>query len=104
ITAVADVQVDGSPRLLRDEFLQVGRAPDAEFLDVLRPVGVHGVRAGLFCCGNIRTGHDDALDFRRRGRSTLRRWSSRSRQLSQCVERKEKRNSDACYDYNAEGP
>ena len=53
ITAVADVQVDSSTRLLRNELLQVGRVADTEFFDVLRPVRVHRVRAGLFRSGNV---------------------------------------------------
>ena len=39
---------------------------DTQLLDVLRPVGVHRVRAGLFRRGNVRTGHDHALDLSRR--------------------------------------
>src|SRR6266481_645315 len=78
ITAVADVQVEGSARLLRDEFLEVRRIADAEFLEVLRTVGVHWVRAGFFRCGNVRTGHYHSLDF---SRGRRRAWRRRSRQL-----------------------
>ena len=48
ITTVADVQVDAAARRLRNKFLEVGGAADAEFLNVLRPVGVHRVWPGLF--------------------------------------------------------
>ena len=39
--------------LLRNEFLQIGGTADAQFLNVLRPIRVHRVRAGLFRCGNV---------------------------------------------------
>src|SRR5262249_51390976 len=38
VAAVADVQVNRSPRLLRNELLKVGSVADTEFLNVLRPV------------------------------------------------------------------
>ena len=53
ITTVTDVQVDCAARFLRNEFLKVGRGADTQFLNVLRPVRIHRVRAGLFRCGNI---------------------------------------------------
>ncbi len=83
ITAVANVQVDGSTCLLRDEFLQVRGVADTEFLDVLRPIGIHRVRTGFFRRGNVRTGHDHPLDFSRRRRHYP--GNSRSRQLSGCA-------------------
>jgi hypothetical protein len=90
VTGVADVQVDSPARLLRDEFLQVGCTANAQFLDVLRTVCVHGVRAGLFRSGNVRTGYDDAFDLSRGRRSSCRLgWHSRSRQLRECVRRKD---------------
>src|SRR4029077_11924365 len=65
VAAVANVQVNSSTRLLRDELLQISGTANTEFFDILRPVGVHRVRAGLFRSGNVWTGHDDAFDLRR---------------------------------------
>src|SRR5437016_3559570 len=84
IATVTDVQVNGSTGLLRNEFLKIGRIADAQFLDVLRTVRVHRVRARLFGCGNVRTRYDDAFDLSRGRRPTGRRrslWSGGSRQL-----------------------
>ena len=61
VTAIGDVLVYSAARLLRDKRGQVRCVTDTQLLDVLRPIGVHRVRAGLFRRGNIRTGHDDAL-------------------------------------------
>ena len=63
VTTIAHVLVNRAARLLRDKGGQVGCVADTEFLDVLRPIGVHRVRAGLFRRGNVRTGHDHALDL-----------------------------------------
>ena len=97
ITTVADVQVDSATGFLRDEFLQVRGVADTQFLNVLRTIGVHRVRAGLFRCGNVRTGHDDAFDLSRWCRRTGRRWSwsGRSRQLREGVGCKDEWKSDA---------
>src|SRR6266404_5663462 len=92
VTAVTDVQVYRAAGLLRDEFLQVRCVADTQFLNVLRTVCVHGVRTGFFRCGNVRTGHNDALDFSRGGRLTR---NSRSRQLRECVGCQNERKSDA---------
>ena len=63
ITAVGNVLVNRSARLLRYKSGQVSGIADAQFLDVLWPIRVHGVRTGLFRRGNVRTGHNDALDL-----------------------------------------
>src|SRR5215472_3654583 len=102
ITTVADVQVNGAARLLRKEFLQVGGVADTQFLNVLRPVCVHRIWAGLFRCRNVRTGHDDAFDFGLSScwRSGLRRrrWRSGSCwRLRECIRRKNEWKSDACH-------
>jgi hypothetical protein len=73
------------PVFLGDELLQIGGIADAQFLDVLWPIGVHGIRPSLFRGGNVRTGHNDALDLSRGRWYTRRCWNGRSRQLSKCV-------------------
>src|SRR5204862_5301007 len=80
VTTVTDVRVDSPARLLRYKSLQVLRVTDTQPLDVLRTIGVHRVRAGLFRCRNVRTGHDHPLDLSRRRRRHP--GNSRSRQLS----------------------
>ena len=85
VTTISDVLVNGSARLLRDECLKVGCVADTQLFDVLRSIGVHWIRARLFRRGNIRTSHDDALDLGRRRWRARRCWSSRSRQLRECV-------------------
>ena len=85
VTAVADVHVHPTACFLRDEFLQVGCISDAQLLDVLRSVRVHGIRPGLFRCRNVRTGHNHAFNFSGWRWHTRRCWNSRSRQLSECV-------------------
>src|SRR5262249_18411495 len=70
ITAIANVQVDGSACFLRNEFLQVRSVADTEFLDVLRTICVHWIGAGLFRIGNVRPGHHHAVSLNwTRGRS-----------------------------------
>ena len=85
ITAIGYVLVHGSTSFLWDKRGQVGRVAYAQFLDVLGPVGVHRVRAGLFRSGDVGTGHDHALHLSRGCWRTRRCWNSRSRQLSKCV-------------------
>ena len=88
VAAVSDVLVNGAARLLRDKRGQVGCVTDTQLLDVLRPIGVHRVRAGLFRRGNIRTGHDDALHLSLGSLGAHRRtlpWNGRCRQLSRCA-------------------
>src|SRR6266478_7306755 len=97
IAAVADVQVNSATGLLRNEFLKIGRIANTQFLDVLRTVRVHRVRARLFGCGNVRTRYDDAFDLSRRCRTTGRRrsWSGGSRQLREGVGCEDEWKSDA---------
>src|SRR5207244_10683440 len=85
VTAIGDVLVHRAAGLLRDDRGQIGCVTDTQLLDVLRTIGVHRVRAGLFRRGNIRTGHDDAFDLSRRRWRTRRSWNGRSRQLSRCA-------------------
>ena len=94
ITAVGNVLVNRSARLLRDKRGQVSGIADAQFLDVLWSIRVHGVRTSLFRCGNVRTGHNDALDFSLPAGSR-RSWNGRSRQLRECVGRQNEGKSDA---------
>src|SRR6266436_721027 len=97
IAAVPDVQINSATGLLRNEFLKIGRIADAQFLDVLRTVRVHGVWARLFGCGNVRTRHDDAFDLSRGRRPTgrWRSWSAGSRQLREGVGCEDEWKSDA---------
>ena len=62
ITAVADVQVDRPARLLRDEFLKVCCAADAQFLEVTWAICVHRIRAYFLSCRNVRAGDYYLLD------------------------------------------
>src|SRR5256714_5077288 len=85
VAAIGDVLVNGAARLLRDKRGQVGCVTDTQLLDVLRAIGVHRVRAGLFRRGNIRTGHHDTLDLSRRRRRRRVSRNGRCRQLSRCA-------------------
>ena len=53
VTTVADVEVDRAPGLLRDKLLQVRCVPDAQLLNVLRPIRVDRIWPGLLRCRDV---------------------------------------------------
>src|SRR5207248_4512026 len=65
ITTVGDVLVDGRAHLLWQLREQVGCVVNAQLLNIFPAIGIHGVRASLFRGRDVRTGDDDAFDFRR---------------------------------------
>src|SRR5207248_7691140 len=91
VTAIPDVRVDGTARLLRYNGLQVGGVADAQLLNVFHAVCVHRIWPGFFRSRNVRTGDDNALG-RGFGRSRGCRWC---RELSEGVPYKKKRKADA---------
>src|SRR6476660_5247136 len=65
IPAKGDVLVDGRAHLLWQLREQVGCVVSAQFLNIFRAISIHGIRASLFRGRDVRTGNDDAFDFRR---------------------------------------
>ena len=86
VTAIGDVLVDGRAHLLWQLREQVGCVVNAQFLDVFAPIGINRVWPGLFRSWNVRTGDDDALDFRNTGRRRcfLSGCDSRQEQINCC--------------------
>ena len=59
VPAIANVQVRGSARLLRQKSCQVSCIADAQFFDVCRTIRIHWVRADFFRGRNVRARHND---------------------------------------------
>src|SRR6266699_1121594 len=59
VTTIADVEADGSARLLRQKSCQVRCIADPQFFEVCRTIRIHWIGARLFRCRNVRAGPDD---------------------------------------------
>src|SRR4029077_3402236 len=59
VTAIADVLVDGSARLLRQKSCQVSCIADAQFFDVCRTIRIYWVRADFFRRRNVGASHNN---------------------------------------------
>src|SRR6266498_511193 len=71
VTTIADVEVDGSARLLRQESCQFRCIADAQFFEVCRTIRIYWIGARLFGGWNVRTGDNNLLDCNARLRSCL---------------------------------
>ena len=87
VTAIGDVLVNGSARLLRKFVEQIRLVNDAQLLNIFRAVGVYRIWAGLFRRRNIRAGDNNTLCRSFSGRLRSR---GHRRVLSKCVRYEEK--------------
>ena len=88
VSTIADVLVDSTARLLRDDILQILGTPDTQFCNVLSSVGIDGIWPGFLRSRNVGTGDNNTL---RRGFGRgRRRWCRRCRELSEGVPYEEK--------------
>src|SRR6266487_3496136 len=72
VTTIADVEADGSARLLRQKSCQFRCIADAQFFEVCRTIRIHWIGARIFGGWNVRTGDNNLLDCNARLRSFLR--------------------------------